>query len=233
VGGYLGERGLNRASKELLIRWAQLGCFTPLMQAHGRLEQEPWTYDSETLAIYRAYVVLHERLVPYVRAAAMTAQRAGLPIIRPMPLVDPTDERGWSVADAFGYGPSLWVAPIVEPGATERDALLPHGEWIEAWTGDAVRGGREVQAAAPLTQIPVWVRRGAIVVTLPAAHVARGLGDTPEAERPLEATLWGEPRCGRALVRLADGTRIAWRRGHGWSVAAADGRERDVTFRVL
>lgn len=144
----------------------------------------------------------------------------------------PDDDRGWSVADAFGYGPSLWVAPVVEAGATERDTLLPHGEWIEAWTGDGVHGGREVQAAAPLHQIPVWVRRGAIVVTLPAAHVASGLGDTPEGERPLEATLWGEPACGRALVRLADGTRIGWRSGRGWSVESADGRERDVTFRV-
>ena len=233
VGGYLGERGLNRAPKELLLRWVQLGCFTPLMQAHGRLEQEPWSYDAETLALYRAYVVLHEQLVPYVRAAAATAARAGLPIIRPMPLLDPADDRGWSVADAFGYGPSLWVAPVVEADATGRDALLPAGEWLETWSGEVVRGGREVEAPAPLAQIPVWVRRGAIVVTLPAAHVATGLGDTPEAERPLEATLWGTPRCGRALARLADGTRVGWRANGGWWVSTPDGRERDVTFRAI
>jgi hypothetical protein len=40
------------------------------------------------------------------------------------------------------------------------------------------------------------VRSGSIVVTYPAAHVAAGLGDTPEHERPLEATLWGEPPLG-------------------------------------
>jgi len=57
---------------------------------------------------------------------------------------------------------------------------------------------------------------------LPGRDVARGLGDAPEPERPLVATLWGEPRCGRALARLADGTRLAWRRGR-WSVPA--GRE--------
>ncbi len=63
-------------------------------------------------------------------------------------------------------------------------------------------------------------------MTYPAAHVAAGLGDTPEHERPLEATLWGEPRLGHTAVRLADGTRIAWRRGR-WSVD----RARAVTFR--
>lgn len=232
VGGYLGERGILRCPKELLVRWAQLGCFTPLMQAHGRLQQEPWTYDRETLAIYRGYVLLHEMLVPYVRAAAATCARAGLPIVRPLPLLDPGDDRGWSVTDAFGYGPSLWVAPVVEDGAREREAPLPQGTWIEAWSGTSVRGGREVVVPAPLHAVPVWVRHGALVVTLPAEHVAAGLGDTPEHERPLHATLWGVPRCGRARARLADGTTIAWRRGRGWSVEGPHGR-RDVTFAVL
>jgi len=76
-----------------------------------------------------------------------------------------------------------------------------------------VAGGGEVVAQAPLGRIPAWVRRGALVVTLPAEHVASGLGDVPERERPLEATLWGEPRCGRAEARLADGTVLRWRAG--------------------
>jgi hypothetical protein len=73
--------------------------------------------------------------------------------------------------------------------------------------------------------IPVWVRVGSIVVTYPAEHVSAGLGDTPESERPLEATLWGEPPLGSATARLADGTRVSWRRGR-WSVSA----EREVSF---
>ena len=56
-----------------------------------------------------------------------------------------------------------------------------------------------------------------MLVTYPESEVACGLGDAPEHERPLEATLWGEPRCASAGARLADGTRIRWRRGE-WSV---------------
>ena len=81
-------------------------------------------------------------------------------------------------------------------------------------------------APAPLERTPVWVRRGALIVTYPEAHIARGLGDTPERERPLEATLWGEPACGRAAARLADGTVVRWTRGE-WSVT----REREITYR--
>ncbi len=225
VGGYLGHRLVERCPPELLVRWAQLGCFTPLMQAHGRKVQEPWTYDERTLRIYRSYVLLHEQLVPYIRAAAATAQRSGLPIIRPLHLTDPGDDRGWTIADAYGFGPALWVAPVLEDGARSREVALPRGEWIESWSGELVRGGGPVVAPAPLDTIPVWVRSGSIVVTHPDTHVANGLGDTPEAERPLQATLWGKPRLGHTAVRLADGTKIAWRRGR-WSVD----RARRVTF---
>jgi alpha-glucosidase (family GH31 glycosyl hydrolase) len=227
VGGYLGERLVERCPRELLVRWLQFGCFTPLMQAHGRFAQEAWTYDRHTLELYREYLLLHERLVPYVRAAAATAARCGLPIVRPLCLTDPRDRRGWTIADAYGYGPALWVAPVLEQGATERRVELPRGEWIDFWTYARVSGGCEVMAPAPLERIPVWVRNGAIVVTYPAEHVASGLGDTPEQQRPLEATLYGDPPLGRAGVRLADGTRIRWRDGE-WSVTP----EREISYRA-
>jgi hypothetical protein len=82
-----------------------------------------------------------------------------------------------------------------------------------------VRGAREVVVDAPLELIPVWVRCGSIIVTYRPEDVAGGLGDAPESERPLIATLWGHPHLGQTAVRLADGTRIAWRRGE-WSVPA-------------
>jgi len=213
VGGYLGEQLMERCPREVLIRWVQFGCFTPLMQAHGRLPQEAWSYDDEVLELYRRYVLLHERLVPYVRAAAATAARCGLPIVRPLSLTAPRDPRGWRVADAYGYGPSLWVAPVLEAGAEDREVALPHGDWIDFWTHEEVAGGGEVVVAAPLERIPVWVRRGALVPSYPAEHVAEGLGDVSEAERPLEVTLWGEPPSGRTATRLADGTLLRWRDG--------------------
>jgi hypothetical protein len=112
---------------------------------------------------------------------------------------------------------------VLEEGAEDRRVHLPRGEWLDWWTGEPAHGGSEILAHAPRERIPVWVRRGSIVVTYPAEHVAAGLGDTAEAERPLEATLWGEPACGRAMARLADGTEIRWER-EGWS-CSADARE--------
>jgi hypothetical protein len=71
----------------------------------------------------------------------------------------------------------------------------------------------------------VWVRSGSLVVTYPAEHVREGLGDVPEHERPLEATLWGEPPLGRTAVRLAGGARLGWCAGR-WELP----RGRDVAL---
>jgi len=172
-------------------------------------------------------VLLHERLVPYIHAAAASAARTGLPIIRPLALVDPADPAGWRLGDAYGFGPTIWVAPVLSEGATERRVQLPRGEWIDHWTGEAAVGGRDAIAPAPRDRIPVWVRRGAIVTTYPTEVVADGLGE--DEPRPVEATLWGRPRCGRAMARLVDGTEIRWTRGE-WSVAPAD---REVRFREV
>ena len=222
IGGYLGHRLVERCPPELLVRWLQFGCFTPLMHAHARMPQEPWNYGGDVLDLYRAYVLLHEQLVPYTRAAALTASRTGMPIMRPLCLSDPADARGWTLTDAYGYGPALWVAPVLADGAREREVALPRGEWIETWSQETVRGGGEVVAPAPLQRIPLWVRSGSIVVTYPAAHVAAGLGDVAESQRPLQATLWGRPRLGQTAARLPDGGRIGWRAGR-WELPA--GRE--------
>jgi hypothetical protein len=66
------------------------------------------------------------------------------------------------------------------------------------------------------------------VVTYPAGHVAAGLGDVRESDRPLQATLWGRPRLGHASARLPDGSTIGWRAGT-WQLP--EGREVTVVTR--
>jgi alpha-glucosidase (family GH31 glycosyl hydrolase) len=197
------------------------------MQAHGRFKQEAWTYDERTLDIYRDAVLLHEQLVPYITAAAETASRCGLPAIRPLCLTDPSDPKGWSIADSFGLGPSLWVAPVLEEGARSREAYLPRGEWVDYWSGERLTGGRWIEAKAPLGRIPVWVRSGSLLLTYPEAEIARGLGEE-DPSRALEATLWGDPPLGHAAARLPDGTRVSWHEGE-W---AASGPKRSISFAV-
>ena len=230
VGGYLGHRLVERCPPELLVRWLQFGCFTPLMHAHGRMPQEPWNYSEHVLELYRAYVLLHEQLVPYVRAAAATAARTGLPIIRPLCLTDPADPRGWAIGDAYGYGPALWVAPVLDDEAREREVALPRGEWIETWSGRRVqrwRRGRGRGAARANPGLgPRRLDRGHVSGVARGARVGRrarvraSAGRNPVG-RAAAGTGWGA--AGRRDPDLV----AAWR----WSVSGVG--EREVSFREI
>ena len=237
VGGYLGERLVARCPKELLLRWVQFGCFTPLMQAHGRFAQEAWTYDARDARRSTAtYVLLHERLVPYVRAAAATAARCGLPIVRPLLLTDPADARGWALADAVRLRPGA----VGRAGARGGRARA-RGRRCRAATGSTSgrraprsRRRRAAGARAARTGSRSGCAAARSIVTYPAEHVAAGLGDTPERERPLEATLWGEPplRPRRRAPRRRHPHPLARRRlerrtGPGGLVQAQSGERRN------
>ena len=53
IGGYRSGEGDLGRTKELLIRWAQLGAFSPLMENGGNKEHRPWVFDDQTLKIYK------------------------------------------------------------------------------------------------------------------------------------------------------------------------------------
>jgi alpha-D-xyloside xylohydrolase len=56
------------------------------------------------------------------------------------------------------------VAPVLEAGARRRNVYLPAGaQWTHAWSGRVYEGGAVVDENAPLHEIPVYLRDGAIV----------------------------------------------------------------------
>ena len=155
VGGYLGRRLAERCEPELLVRWAQFGALSPLMQAHGRFQQEAWTYDGTVLDLYR-------EASPPPRAARPLhpgggrhgGAKRGCRSCAPSAWSIPADPEGWAIPDSYFLGPSLWVAPVLEEGATERRTYLPRGEWIDWWTGQRTEGGRWVERRGPARADP-------------------------------------------------------------------------------
>ena len=208
VGGYLGYRLVERCPPELLLRWLQFGCFTPLMHAHARMPQEPWRYSERVLDLYRGYVLAARAAGP-VRPRGRGHRGAhGLPIIRPQCLIDPTDPRGWTIGDAYGYGPALWVAPVLDDGAREREVALPRGEWIETWSGERVSGRPGDRRAGAAGADPRVGARG-----LDRRHVSgRARRRRARATRPSQSGR-SSPRCGEGPG--SDAPRAARRRHSG------------------
>lgn len=60
IGGYRGQN----ISKNIFLRWVQVGSLLPFMENGGNGKHQPWSFDEETVKIYRNYVDLHYKLKP-------------------------------------------------------------------------------------------------------------------------------------------------------------------------
>ena len=81
--------------------------------------------------------------------------------MRPLFYEFPQDPVAWEWEDCYLFGPDLLVAPVMEPGRTEREVYLPAGaRWRDAYTGQEYDGGRTVTVPAPAEIIPVLIRNG-------------------------------------------------------------------------
>lgn len=162
IGGYTSLFG-NLRTAELLMRWAEMAVFTPLMRSHegNRPGDNVQVDDPGVLPHFARCTRLWVHLAPYHRAVVAEAVETGLPAQRPLFLMYEGDERCAGVQDCFLYGPDLLVAPVVLPDAAERSAYLPTGEtWTHLWSGKWFPGGAVATVAAPPGQPPVFVRDG-------------------------------------------------------------------------
>lgn len=149
------------STKELWMRWTELGAFTPVMRTHegaDKLANWNWDRDAETTAHFRRYTFIHCALRPLFESLAAEAAVSSTPLLRAMVLVFPDDPAARAISDQFLIGDELLVAPILEQGATSREVYLPAGSWFDAWTGEELQGGTKVTRAAPLGVIPAFWR---------------------------------------------------------------------------
>ncbi|MCW5890414.1 MAG: glycoside hydrolase family 31 protein [bacterium] len=187
IGGYF-ALGDNALTPELLIRWVQVGAVSGVMrtQRNGTAvppKVRPQIYDDAQIPNWKRYAKLRTQLYPYTAAAAAEYRRSGLPLMRHLALVHPDDAEAVAQDDAFLFGPDLLVAPVLAPGRTTREAYLPAGGWIDLWragtwdsaagvfvlgAADVLPGGRRVTVPAPLEELPLFVRAGALLPLVPA-----------------------------------------------------------------
>lgn len=175
VGTDIGGFGAD-TTKELLCRWIELGSLSPFCRNHNAMacrDQEPWTFDGETIEIYRKYLKLRYALLPYFYDLFREQEESGLPLMRPMVFQYEEDPETRNMNGQFMVGDSLLAAPVVEQGATRKMVYLPKGQWYDYWTGEKLDGGRYVIREAALNECPLFVREGAILPHYPEmSHVS-------------------------------------------------------------
>ncbi|MFC3212973.1 alpha-glucosidase [Novosphingobium panipatense] len=157
VGGYTSLHG-NVRTADLMMRWCELGAFSPVMRSHeGNRPDDNLQLDStpELLAQFAAMSRVHKALAPYVRHLSDEAVETGLPVQRPL-FLHYFEEALFAVQDQYLYGRDMLVAPIVEADATTREVILPGDRpWHHLWTGETFAPGT-YRIAAPYGQPPVF-----------------------------------------------------------------------------
>jgi alpha-glucosidase (family GH31 glycosyl hydrolase) len=166
IAGFSGEI----PSAELYLRAAAASAFVPIMQYHSEFnhhrlpsrDRTPWNIaersgDARVLPVFRRFAQMRERLVPYLAEQARLTIETSAPLMRPLYFDHPGDERVWDFPVQWMLGDSILVAPVLEPGAESWRVYLPMGEWVDAFTGEAVLPG-VVERSTPIDELPVYVK---------------------------------------------------------------------------
>jgi alpha-glucosidase/alpha-D-xyloside xylohydrolase len=203
IGGFVPTKEFTA---ELYLRWFQFGAFCPLFRCHGRTWKLrlPWGWNTgdpgpveisnyrgaavpepselhnqQVEPICRKYLELRYRLLPYLYSAVRECATNGMPVMRALWLHYPDDPIAVARGDEYMWGPSLLVAPVVEPGATSRKVYLPRGAWFDFWTGEQVEGGQEISRKVDLETMPLYVRAGTILPLGPVKQYTQERVDHP------------------------------------------------------
>lgn len=165
IGGFGSD-----TTAELLVRWMQVGCFSPLCRNHSSkvgTYQEPWQFDEETCRIYKKFVELRYQLLPYLYDCFCGMEKNGIPVMRPLVMEYEDDINTWELNDEFMLGDRILISPVVTQGSRKKLVYLPKGEWIDYETDEVITGPRYFIKDAPLDVCPIFIKAGTILPNYP------------------------------------------------------------------
>ena len=121
IGGFAGN-----GDGEMFARWMGIGALMPFARGHtgkGNVEKEPWSFGEEVEATCRRALKRRYRMLPYLYTLFHETHQTGMPIIRPLFFLDPTDPALRSEDDAFMFGGNVLVIPDLTPNRDRTPAL--------------------------------------------------------------------------------------------------------------
>ena len=160
IGGYTTLHGLKR-SKELFMRWAEMGAFTPFMRTHEGnrpADNHQFDTDMETLKHLARMTKIYKKLVPYTKDIVSLASEKGIPVQRPLFMHYEEDKETYDIKYQYLYGQDILVAPVYNKGETIKEVYLPKDKWVHIWTGKEYDGGN-INIEVPIGYPAVFYRK--------------------------------------------------------------------------
>ena len=174
IGGFRGGDPTTPYFQQLIVRWFQFGVFCPIFRLHGHrlpntddfngAANEVWSFGEPAYQIIKKYMLLRERLRPYIMKQMSVASETGIPPMRPLFVDFPSDPVCYQVEDEYLFGADLLVAPILDADIQTRNVYLPaNSTWRDAWTDQVYTGGQWIPIETPLDKIPLFLREDSIL----------------------------------------------------------------------
>lgn len=163
IGGFIGN-----PSPELFVRWMSLGVYSPLFRNHthiGYNYREPWLFGEYNTNKIRTILEQRYRLLPYLYSSFYTAHKTGMPINRMLPINYTFDNKVYEgkFENQFLFGDNILVCPV-ESNKQITDVYLPgNHKWYRLSNDEAFDGAKSYSVAAPLDDLPVFIKAGAII----------------------------------------------------------------------
>lgn len=165
IGGFTGN-----PDGELYTRWMQFGVFSPFMRVHSAgdtVDREPWSFGPEWEAICKEFIELRYKLLPYIYTTFWQQHKYGLPILRPIALIEQHVYKNLLREEEFGFGDKIIVSPVLNPGQTSKMVYLPEGNWYYYFNNTLYNGSQEVEIATPQDEMPIFVKAGTVMAEYP------------------------------------------------------------------
>ncbi len=124
-GADLGGFG-SHTTEDLMLRWLELGIFTPLMRNHssmGTREQE--VYRFKNIDAFKRIIGLRYAFLPYIYSEYMKACLRDEMLFRPLAFDYEEDGFVSQVEDQLMFGDSIMIAPVLQQNAVGRYVYLP------------------------------------------------------------------------------------------------------------
>jgi alpha-glucosidase len=205
IGGYSGKLG----TPEMLVRWMEAGVFFPVMRSHSQktlTPHFPWLAGPEAEAAIRKALDLRYQLIPFYYSLAHESYQTGAPLMRPLVMEFPHDEKVSGMADEWLMGKGLLAAPILNEGGA-RSVYLPADTWFTFGTNQTAQGPQTLSVTSKLDEIPMYARAGTL---LPLGPVLQYTGEATSA--PLRLQIYPGHDGIFKLVE-DDGTTLAYQKG--------------------
>jgi len=164
-GADIGGFGAD-TEEELLLRWLQLGVFTPLMRNHSALHtREQEIYRFSNWRQMRDAVRVRYALLPFLYSEMMRAILQDGMLFRPLCFDYPLDPHAPTVEDQLMLGESCMIAPVLAPHAKGRYVYLPEDMLMVLFASDTQYTLSRLEKGhhwidMPDGTFPLFIRRG-------------------------------------------------------------------------